>query len=89
MSLATSSRRLRSGYSRIPVHVAGRPFAFLGLLLVKKVRKLTLNPGFISHLCPQLSIYDPSQALPVSKFPLSILPEADPTINCFQALDYL
>ncbi|KIP08564.1 hypothetical protein PHLGIDRAFT_69148 [Phlebiopsis gigantea 11061_1 CR5-6] len=62
---------LSSGYSRIPVHATGRPLAFLGLLLVKK-----------------LSIYDPSQALPVSKFPLSILPEADPTINCFQALDY-
>jgi len=26
--------------------------------------------------------------LPVSHFPLSILPEAKPTINCFQALDY-
>ena len=25
----------------------------------------------------------------MSKFPLSILPEARPTINCFQALDYL
>ncbi|KAJ4467227.1 hypothetical protein J3R30DRAFT_3216216, partial [Lentinula aciculospora] len=32
--------------------------------------------------------YDPSQALPISSFPLSILPEAPPTINCFQALDY-
>ncbi|GJE92114.1 DUF21-domain-containing protein [Phanerochaete sordida] len=62
---------LLSGYSRIPVHVPGKPGAFVGLLLVKK-----------------LSIYDPSQALPVSKFPLSILPEAAPTINCFQALDY-
>ena len=37
----------------------------------------------------QLSVYDPSQEWPVSKFPLSILPEANPTINCFQALDYL
>lgn len=27
-------------------------------------------------------------ALPVSAFPLSILPEAPPSINCFQALDY-
>lgn len=62
---------LLSGYSRIPVHVPGKPLAFVGLLLVKK-----------------LSIYDPSQALPVAKFPLSILPEAAPTINCFQALDY-
>jgi len=62
---------LRSGYSRIPVHQPGRPLAFVGLLLIKK-----------------LSVYDPSQCLPVSKFPLSILPEASPTINCFQALDY-
>ena len=33
--------------------------------------------------------YDPRMALPVSAFPLSILPEAPPSINCFQALDYL
>ncbi|KAK7688001.1 hypothetical protein QCA50_008371 [Cerrena zonata] len=39
-------------------------------------------------LIKKLSVYDPSQEWPVSKFPLSILPEADPTINCFQALDY-
>ncbi|CCL98919.1 uncharacterized protein FIBRA_00926 [Fibroporia radiculosa] len=62
---------LSSGYSRIPVHRPGRPMAFVGLLLIKK-----------------LSVYDPSQCLPVSKFPLSILPEAHPSINCFQALDY-
>ncbi|EKM60645.1 uncharacterized protein PHACADRAFT_246679 [Phanerochaete carnosa HHB-10118-sp] len=50
----------------------------------------TGHPGvFIGLLLvKKLSIYDPSQALPVSKFPLSILPEAAPTINCFQALDY-
>ncbi|KAK0237280.1 hypothetical protein EDD85DRAFT_921841 [Armillaria nabsnona] len=35
-----------------------------------------------------LITYDPSQALPVSSFALSILPEAHPSINCFQALDY-
>ncbi|KAH9920335.1 uncharacterized protein B0H18DRAFT_1086437 [Fomitopsis serialis] len=58
-------------YSRIPVHQPGRPMAFVGLLLIKK-----------------LSVYDPKEALPVSKFPLSILPEANPSINCFQALDY-
>jgi len=33
-------------------------------------------------------MYDPARALPVSHFPLSILPEALPSINCFQALDY-
>jgi len=33
-------------------------------------------------------MYDPSQAWQVSQFPLSILPEAHPSINCFQALDY-
>ena len=37
----------------------------------------------------QLLTYDPSKALPVQSFPLSILPEAHPSINCFQALDYL
>ncbi|KDR70055.1 hypothetical protein GALMADRAFT_255436 [Galerina marginata CBS 339.88] len=62
---------LQSGYSRFPVHEAGKPTSFIGLLLIKK-----------------LLTYDPSQALPVSKFPLSILPEAHPSINCFQALDY-
>ncbi|OBZ78616.1 Protein MAM3 [Grifola frondosa] len=39
-------------------------------------------------LIKKLSVYDPSKALPVSSFPLSILPEACPSINCFQALDY-
>ncbi|EIN13166.1 DUF21-domain-containing protein [Punctularia strigosozonata HHB-11173 SS5] len=39
-------------------------------------------------LVKQLVRYDPSQAKPVSSFRLSILPEAKPNINCFQALDY-
>ncbi|KAJ3727195.1 hemolysin [Lentinula guzmanii] len=39
-------------------------------------------------LIKKLLQYDPSQSLPISSFPLSILPEAPPTINCFQALDY-
>ncbi|KAI0311120.1 hypothetical protein OF83DRAFT_1177879 [Amylostereum chailletii] len=60
-----------SGYSRFPIHEPGRPLAFIGLLLIKK-----------------LLSYDPAQAWPVSKFRLLILPEAKPSINCFQALDY-
>ncbi|KAJ6492268.1 hypothetical protein C8R45DRAFT_990795 [Mycena sanguinolenta] len=39
-------------------------------------------------LIKKLIKYDPAQALPVSSLPLSILPEAPPSINCFQALDY-
>ncbi|KAL4071067.1 hypothetical protein V8B97DRAFT_2023987 [Scleroderma yunnanense] len=39
-------------------------------------------------LVKKLLAYDPSQGLPVSNFKLSILPEARPSINCFQALDY-
>lgn len=39
-------------------------------------------------LIKKLLTYDPAKALPVSSFELSILPEAHPTINCFQALDY-
>ncbi|KAJ7041638.1 hypothetical protein C8F04DRAFT_1079556 [Mycena alexandri] len=39
-------------------------------------------------LIKKLLKYDPSSALPVSSFPLSIIPEARPSINCFQALDY-
>ncbi|EDR04809.1 uncharacterized protein LACBIDRAFT_304068 [Laccaria bicolor S238N-H82] len=39
-------------------------------------------------LVKKLLTYDPSKALPVSSFQLSILPEALPSINCFQALDY-
>lgn len=48
------------------------------------------NPlGFVGLLLvKKLITYDPSQALPVSSFALSILPEAHPSINCFQALDY-
>ncbi|KAJ6554849.1 hypothetical protein B0H19DRAFT_1263143 [Mycena capillaripes] len=39
-------------------------------------------------LIKKLLRYDPALALPVSSFSLSILPEARPSINCFQALDY-
>jgi metal transporter CNNM len=39
-------------------------------------------------LIKKLLVYDPARALPVSDFKLSILPEAYPSINCFQALDY-
>ncbi|KAF8656000.1 hypothetical protein AX16_002820 [Volvariella volvacea WC 439] len=39
-------------------------------------------------LIKKLLTYDPAKALPVSHFRLSILPEAHPSINCFQALDY-
>ncbi|RPD59499.1 DUF21-domain-containing protein [Lentinus tigrinus ALCF2SS1-6] len=39
-------------------------------------------------LVKMLSVYDPASAIPVSDFPLLLLPEAPPTINCFQALDY-
>ncbi|KAJ7252042.1 hypothetical protein C8J57DRAFT_1077753 [Mycena rebaudengoi] len=62
---------LHSGYSRFPVHEAGDPDSFIGILLIKKLVR-----------------YDPSLALPVSSFPLSILPAANPSISCFQALDY-
>ncbi|THH10582.1 hypothetical protein EW145_g1236 [Phellinidium pouzarii] len=62
---------LISGYSRFPVHEPGKPHAYIGLLLIKKLLK-----------------YDPALKLQVSEFGLSILPEATPEINCFQALDY-
>ncbi|KAJ7264478.1 hypothetical protein B0H12DRAFT_1101873 [Mycena haematopus] len=39
-------------------------------------------------LIKKLIKYDPAMALPVGSLPLSILPEAPPSINCFQALDY-
>ncbi|KAG1758304.1 hypothetical protein EDD22DRAFT_972245 [Suillus occidentalis] len=39
-------------------------------------------------LIKKLLMYDPARELPVLHFPLSILPEALPSINCFQALDY-
>jgi len=39
-------------------------------------------------LIKKLLTYDPSNNFPVSKCHLSLLPEAGPGINCFQALDY-
>ncbi|KAF7760648.1 hypothetical protein Agabi119p4_10057 [Agaricus bisporus var. burnettii] len=39
-------------------------------------------------LVKKLLNHDPSKRLPVSALSLSILPEAYPSINCFQALDY-
>lgn len=72
------------------MHQPGRPLAFVGLLLIKKVPVSRRTYPSRRHTDgPQLSVYDPKEELPVSKFPLSILPEANPSINCFQALDYL
>ncbi|KAH9005743.1 DUF21-domain-containing protein [Lactarius hatsudake] len=51
-------------------------------------RHFSYRAANIDRLRSQLLTYDPSQCWPVSKFALSILPEAKPTINCFQALDY-
>lgn len=39
-------------------------------------------------LVKRLITYNPEDEWPVSKFPLLPLPEARPSINCFQALDY-
>lgn len=39
-------------------------------------------------LIKKLLRYDPSTKQTVSQLPLSLLPEARPDINCFQALDY-
>ena len=73
------------------MHEPGNPLAFIGLLLIKKVIRKHNNFSFCNlpiGSCKLLN-YDPSQALPVSSFSLSILPEALPSVNCFQALDYL
>ncbi|KAG8920433.1 hypothetical protein FRC00_010034 [Tulasnella sp. 408] len=43
--------------------------------------------GFL--LVKKLLLYDPSQPKRVGEFRLTVLPEAKPTISCFQALDYL
>jgi metal transporter CNNM len=39
-------------------------------------------------LIKKLLRYDPSTKQTVGQLPLSLLPEARPDINCFQALDY-
>lgn len=39
-------------------------------------------------LIKKLLRYDPQTAKTVGQLPLSLVPEAKPTINCFQALDY-
>jgi len=35
-----------SGYSRIPIHEPGRPLAFVGLLLIKKVAAIMRCSNF-------------------------------------------
>ncbi|KAI6137132.1 hypothetical protein F5141DRAFT_1060026 [Pisolithus sp. B1] len=85
---ATVEAILSNGYSRIPIHEPGDPLAFQGLLLVKKAKCLSFLDQTAPDPAIQLLIYDPSKCLPVSHFKLSILPEAHPSINCFQALDY-
>ncbi|KAG8987317.1 hypothetical protein FRB90_003407 [Tulasnella sp. 427] len=42
--------------------------------------------GFL--LVKKLLLYDPSECKKVGEFKLTVLPEAKPTISCFQALDY-
>ncbi|KAB5592990.1 Hemolysin [Ceratobasidium theobromae] len=85
---------LTSGYSRIPIHEVGNRTSFVGLLLVKKVgQHLAISTRSCIVSCmfsPSLRLlaYDPAQQLPVNAFSLSILPEAEPSISCFQALDY-
>jgi metal transporter CNNM len=81
-----TSCRLLSGYSRFPVHTPGDPYNFVGLLLIKKVRVCSISarhwsPTIVLH---QLIAYDPELRFAVSNIPLSILPEAKPSINCFQ-----
>ncbi|KAG0701970.1 hypothetical protein DFH29DRAFT_999739 [Suillus ampliporus] len=63
----------------------GWPVATLGFPCISQEIPLAFV-GFL--LIKKLLTYDPAQGLPVSHFPLSILPEALPSINCFQALDY-
>ncbi|KAI6165459.1 hypothetical protein EDD17DRAFT_1894561 [Pisolithus thermaeus] len=77
-----------NGYSQIRIHEPGDPLAFQGLLLVKKAKCLSFLDQTVPDTAIQLLIYDPSKCLPVSHFKLSTLPEAHPSINCFQALDY-
>ncbi|KAF4623479.1 hypothetical protein D9613_001350 [Agrocybe pediades] len=81
---------LQTGYSRFPVHEKGNRDAFVGILLVKKASLTVLKTRSRGlNIIPQLLTYDPNLALPVSAFPLSVLPEASPSINCFKALEYL
>ena len=84
--------RLATGYSRFPVHAPGEPLTFMGLLLVKKVRPLSMFlESSIADILPNAKLlsYDLSKGLPISSYALSILPEAGPNIDCFQALNYL
>jgi len=43
--------RIMTGFSRFPVHEPGRPQAFVGLLLVKKVR-LVVDVGCDAYCNP-------------------------------------
>lgn len=80
---------MHSGYSRFPVHEQDKPDTFIGILLVKTVSFIIKTIPSVRLIKMQLLAYDPKMALPVSSFPLSVLPEAPPSVNCFQALDYL
>lgn len=65
---------LMSGYSRFPVHEAGNPLAFIGTLLVKKVR----GRGFIYD---QKVMTDSDSALdirPCQRLACFILPAINP-----------
>ncbi|KAH8111452.1 DUF21-domain-containing protein [Phellopilus nigrolimitatus] len=60
--------------------------AIMDHALVDKIGKPHAYMGLL--LIKNLLKYDPEDKKRVSDFSLSILPEANPEINCFQALDY-
>lgn len=85
---------LRQGYSRVPVYEKQNKSNFIGMLLIKNVscgfapfilQRIVLNGA----LMIQLVIYDPEDAKPVSSFNLIPLPEAEPSMSCLEALNFL
>lgn len=56
---------------------------------IRDSRQLRQNPHILTIHPRRLINYDPALEAPVSSMTLGILPEAPPSINCFQALDYL
>ncbi|KAH6901111.1 hypothetical protein BKA70DRAFT_1524767 [Coprinopsis sp. MPI-PUGE-AT-0042] len=81
---------LMSGYSRFPRPRSRQTFVFYRDFACEKGTPGSALEQSRTQMNPrtQLLTYDPAKAMPVSSFSLSILPEALPNINCFQALDY-
>lgn len=88
----TVDQILALGHSRIPIHAAGDPTDFIGMILVKKL--IAYDPSQAQYVLVRsedrrYADCRPATRRPISSFPLSVLPETGPESTCLDALNYV